>query len=175
MKKQVPFFLGVVLMAGAAAAQPVEPPEPGDRGPRPGRGGDPAMLKQELGLNDQQVGELRKLQLEQRKAAIRRRADTELAQIGLQEQLQAPTPDDKVVQARIKELADLHAAGLRARVDAQLALRKILTPDQQEKLRQLRADRRRPGFDRPRPRGLERGPRGLRPGGRPGEPEPDRD
>lgn len=49
-----------------------------------------------------------------------------------------------------QQLSDLHAANLRARLDAQLALRKILTPDQQAKLTQLRAQRLRPR--RPGPR-----------------------
>lgn len=88
--------------------------------------------------------------METRKAAIRRQADTRLARLGLQELMQAPSVDEKALQGRIRELSELHAANLRARVDARLALRKILTPDQLEELAQLRAQRLRPR--RPGPR-----------------------
>lgn len=164
MKNQVLLAVGVVALAGMAVAAVQDP----QRGPRPGgpRGPrDAAALKQELGLSDQQVSQLQKLRMDARKSAIRRHADTRLARLGLQEALQAPSVDEKALQARIKELSDLHAAKLRARVDAQLAMRKLLTPDQQEKLKQLRAERPRPRerFDGPEDRPLERGPRPRRP------------
>lgn len=126
-------------MCGIAIAAAQDP----ERSPRP-------RIKQELGLSDQQVSQLRELRLESRKAAIRRHAETRLARLGLRELVHAPSVDEKALQARIRELSDLHAAKLRARVDAQLALRKILTPEQLEQLSQLRAKRPRPR--RPGPR-----------------------
>jgi Spy/CpxP family protein refolding chaperone len=172
MRKQALLLAGVLATATggwALAQRPPEGPAPGPRGERRGPGAaDPARLAHELGLNEQQTAQLKKLQLDGRKAAIRRNADTQLARLGLQELMDAPSVDEKALQARVKELSDLHAARLRARVDAQLALRKILTPEQQEKLKQLREQRPRPRFDREdaRPgRGLRRGPgQGPRPG-----------
>jgi Spy/CpxP family protein refolding chaperone len=126
-------------------------------------------MKQELGLSDQQLGQLQKLRLESRKSGIRRRADTQLARLNLREQLQAQSVDEKAVQARVKELSDLQAANLRARVDARLAMRKILTPEQQAKLRQLRAERPRMRERLDGQQGPpERAPRPPRPGPRRG-------
>jgi len=175
MKKQVLLALGVVVAAGLALAAAQDP----ERGPgpaRPRRAMDPGVMKQELGLSDQQASQLQKLRLDARKTAIRRRADTQLARLGLQEQLHAPSVDEKALQARVKELSDLQAANLRARVDAQLALRRILTPDQQEKLKELRARRPRPErLDAPDDRPRERAPRPPRPGPRRGDDEAERD
>lgn len=177
MRKQVLLVVGVLGTAGMTLAAVAQDPGRGPRPPRPRGPGDPETMKQELVLNDQQVSQLRKLRMDGRKAAIRRQADTQLARIGLQELLESESADEKALQARIKELSDLHAAGLRARVDAQLALRKILTPEQQQKLKQLRAQRPRERFDGPQdpPPGppLERAPRPRRPGPRRGGDEPE--
>lgn len=174
MKKQVLFVFGVLAVAGLAVAQAPEGRGRMQRGPRGPNGRlDPAMVKQELGLNEQQVGELQKLRMEQRKAAIRRRADTQLARLGLRELMQAPTVDEKALQAKVKELADLHAAGIRARVDMGLALRKILTPEQQQKMKQLLMERGRRGPGDDGPGRFQRGPRGRRPGPPPGDDEDD--
>ena len=164
MKKQVLLAVGVLAGVGLAFAAASQEPQRGPRPPGPPGPADPARMKQELGLSDQQVSQLQKLRMDGRKAAIRRRADTELARLGLQEIMQAQSVDEKALQARIKELSDLQAANLRARVDAQLALRKILTPEQQEKLKQLRAERPRGGDDGPQGPRFERGPRPRRPG-----------
>lgn len=164
MKKQVLLAVGVLATVGLAFAAASQEPQRGPRPPRPPSPADPARMKQELGLSDQQVSQLQKLRTDGRKAAIRRRADTELARLGLQEIMQSQSVDEKALQTRIKELADLHAANLRAHVDAQLALRKILTAEQQEKLKQLRAERPRGGDDGPPDPRQERGPRPRRPG-----------
>jgi Spy/CpxP family protein refolding chaperone len=165
MRKQFLFLLGILATTGLAVAQQ----RPPAREPRSGRGLDPSTLKQELGLRDQQVSQLRKLQLDNRKAAIRRHADTQLARLALRELMDSSTVDEKVLQARIKELSELHAAQLRARADAQLAVRKILDTDQREKLAQLRAQRPRPRFDGDQDQGPGRGPRGPRPRPRRGD------
>jgi Spy/CpxP family protein refolding chaperone len=124
---------------------------------------------------------LQKFHTDQRKAQIRRRADAQLAHLALQEALQAPAPDPKVIQARIKELSDLHTAQLQAHVDGQLLMKKVLTPDQQKKLEQLRAEHRGmgmgPGMGPGQGRGMgpmrqRRGP-GAGPG--PGGPSEDQD
>ena len=49
--------------------------------------------------------------------------------------------DEKLVASRVKAVSDLQAAEVRARADRRLALRKLLTPEQQQKLRQLTRER----------------------------------
>jgi Spy/CpxP family protein refolding chaperone len=112
-------------------------------------------------LNETQYAQLRKVRVEERKAAIRRRADLQIARLELKELLDAATPDEKVVAAKVKELNELQAAALKARVDARLALGKILTPEQREKLKQMRGPGHRGGHGPRGPhRGRERGGRG---------------
>ncbi len=164
MRKKIIALMGVLVgtgvMAVAAAQGPQGPPPGRGQGMGPGMGPGLAKIKAELGLTDEQEAQLRKLHLDQRKAQIRRRADLQVARMDLQELLAAKTVDDKAVAAKMKEINDLAAAGLKAHVDGQLGLRKVLTPEQVEKMKQF--------HNRPGPRQF----RG-RPGPRRGEgPEP---
>lgn len=99
-------------------------------------------MKEELGLSETQASQLMKLRSEERKAHIRRRADLEIGRLELNELLEAPQVDERAVAAKVKELADLQAAALRARVDTRLAVRKALTPEQHDKLKSLMRGRR---------------------------------
>jgi Spy/CpxP family protein refolding chaperone len=144
--------LAVVGAGALALAQPV------------GRGvvgAGVATLKQQLGLSDQQAAELQRLRSEEQKQAIRRQADLAVARMELQEALAAKPVDEKLVAAKTKAVADLQTAALQARVNAQLAVRKVLTPEQQEKLQQLRGERRGVRAER---RLMQRGVRGMRRG-----------
>lgn len=130
MTRHVLMLLGVLAAGGAAATAW------SDQVPREARGfrAGPARLREALGLTDAQVEQIRKARMEQRKATIRRRADLQIARAELHELLQAPM-DERTVAAKVKELSDLQAAALRARVDGAMAFRKLLTPEQQQKLR----------------------------------------
>ena len=114
---------------------------------------------------------MHKLHSAERKAAIRRHADTAIARMELDEALSAPTVDEKLVAAKVKALADLQAASVQARADRRLAVRKLLTPEQEAKMSQLMRDRR---AGRAAHRGARRqgpGRRGhMGPGGGPGGP-----
>jgi len=140
MTRQVLVGLVVVATAGAAFAA-------GRERPRPRR--DRAAIRQELGLSAEQESQLRSLRQETRKAAIQRRADLRLARLGLREALQAPSLDEGAVHAKAKQLADLRSAQFQANVETRLLLRKVLTPEQQEKLRTLRAERKADPLTRP--------------------------
>jgi Spy/CpxP family protein refolding chaperone len=93
-------------------------------------------------LSDEQAAQMRRLRSEERRQAIRRRADLAIARMELEEALDAPSVDEKLVAARVRAVADLQAAEVRARADRRLALRKMLTPEQQGKLKQLMRERR---------------------------------
>lgn len=150
MRKQLLAVLGIVAGTGVAmAALPDgEGPDPARRGP----GG--RDIRSELGLSDSQHAQLKKLRMDGRKAAIRRRADLQIARLELGEMLDAAAPDERAIAAKVKEVSELQAAALRARVDARLAVAKLLTPEQREQLKHLRG----PGWRR------EHGPAGMRPG-----------
>jgi len=158
MKKHLTLaMIGMVGLGGVALAQR---PEPAPPGPPKGRAHPSvSMMKDELGLTDEQASQLRKLHNEQRRAAIRRRADLRIARMDLDELMNAASVDEKALSAKMKEIGDLEGAALKARVDSRLALRKVLTPDQLAKMKEMR----------PAP-GRERGFRGRqgRPPMRPG-------
>lgn len=142
----------------------------------PGDPGGPhiAAVQREAGLTDAQVGQLRKLMQDERKIAIRRRADLQIARMELEEQLDAPTVDEKVVAAKTKAVADLQAAGVKARVDHRLAVRKVVSADQFAKMRALMRPHRREQFREFRGHGRgPRGPRFGRPASPPDGPRPD--
>ncbi len=121
---------GTALVASAQQAGP---------GPQRHDGGR-AGFQQALGLSDEQVTQLRKLRQDDRKQAIRRRADMQIARMELNEALGAPTIDEKVVAAKVQALTQLQSSALRARVDQRLALARILTPEQRAKMQQLRRE-----------------------------------
>jgi Spy/CpxP family protein refolding chaperone len=126
---------------GVAAALP--------HGQGPGSHGDrTARLKQELGLSDDQMVRLREIRESRQRDAIRHRADAEVAHLDLRRLLDAPTVDRKAVDAKVKEIADLQSAGLRARVDTMLAMREVLTPAQRQKWQALGGERHRDRWQR---------------------------
>lgn len=127
MRKQV-LVATMMLALGAGALTAAE----GDGPVRPRRG-----LRDELSLTDQQASELARLRSEERKATIRRRADIAVAKLELRELLLAPTYDDKAVVAKVKQLSALQAAGVQARADSLIAMRRVLTPEQVETLSKL--------------------------------------
>jgi Spy/CpxP family protein refolding chaperone len=96
-----------------------------------------AAMQTELGLSAEQATQLKTMWSQGRKQAIRRRADTAIARMELQEAVEAPTVDEKVVAAKEKALSDLQTAALKARTDQRLAIRRILTPEQQAKMKQM--------------------------------------
>jgi Spy/CpxP family protein refolding chaperone len=73
-----------------------------------------------------------------------------IARIELEEMLSAAAVDEAAVTARAKALGEMQAAALRARTESRLALRRVLTPEQYQKMQQLkrgavRARQARPG------------------------------
>jgi Spy/CpxP family protein refolding chaperone len=120
--------LGAVALAAAQS---------GARAGR-GMGVNPAVLQSELGLSDEQAAQIRRLVTDARKAEIRRRADMQIARIELEDMLSAPTVDEAAIAAHAKALGDMEAATLRARIESRLAVRRVLTAEQYQKMQQLK-------------------------------------
>jgi Spy/CpxP family protein refolding chaperone len=119
----------------------------------------------EIGLTDEQVSEIRRIHGEARKAAIKRSADLRVARMELDELMAAPTLDESKIAARVRAIADLQAAALKERTDSKLAVRKLVTPEQFQKMQQLRRHRFGQRRVRPARRSPHRAPEG---GGGPG-------
>ncbi len=136
LRDQVLVGVAVAAIGGGAAAFARERVE--ERSGRAAWAGRAARL----GLTEVQKDEVRKLRTEAIRGMIRQRADLALARFDLGQLVDSPEPDTQSIEAKLKQVADLQAAALRARVTEQLALRRLLTPEQREKLRDLPPPRR---------------------------------
>ena len=149
-------FTVAVLAAASAEAQ---------EGRRGGRIPETAELVEQLGLTEFQAVKLREKAVEFQMAEIDRRASLEKAQITLREQMNAESPDPAVCNPLIKQISELTAAGVKARLENSLAVRRDLTPQQWKAYRRLRfPGRGEGGPEAGRPRREGRGPRAGRPG-----------
>ncbi len=131
--------------------------------PRRSRRASLEALQGEIGLNDQQVAEIRRIHSEARKASIRRHADLQIARLELHELLAAATVDETRIAARVKAISDLQAAAFKERTETQLAIRRLVTAEQYQKLQQakrgaVRARRARPMRRPMAPEGAPGGP-----------------
>jgi Spy/CpxP family protein refolding chaperone len=173
MRVQLLAVTGALVVAGAVVAMGAQGTGTKGQSGRVERAGraDPATLKAELGLSAEQAAQLQKLRDDGRKQAIRQRADLSIARIELEEAMDAPTVDEKLVASRVKAVSDLEASALQARTNQRLAMRRLLTPEQLEKMKQMKRQGRveRVG-ERQGRRSGHQGSHGTRPPAGPGGP-----
>ena len=105
---------------------------------------------QGLQLSDAQREQLRQITLEARKGARRRQAEIDVLHLDIQDLIAAPTLDEVALSAKVQQLGELQLASVRAEVDSRVAMRKVLTPEQIEKMSELRNRRSLSGGARPR-------------------------
>jgi len=138
----------------------------GIRGRRRGRGefalarlADDPAAREKLGITAEQATKIRQETTEFRKGAIRGRADLQVRRLELQDLLRADSPDRAAIDKKLDEISAARLAQSKAQVHYRLAMREALTPEQRQKLRQMRAESRQ---------------RGRREGGPPRDPRPGR-
>ena len=119
-------------------------------------------LREKLGLTNDQVTKLRDLRFDSAKGVVGARANLQTKRLELQQLMSAEKPDRGAIDRKIDEISEARSALMKNRVDHQLAVREILTPEQLEKLAELRAEFQRRRFER-RMEGLHE----PRPGGPP--------
>ncbi len=103
------------------------------RGGRHERGGQARMMgrmKERLELTDEQVTKIKEVLTEARKKKIALRADARIAGIDLRQMVTGETVEKAAVGAKVDAIAKIRGDRLRARADAVLAVREILTPEQ---------------------------------------------
>ena len=123
-------------------------------------------LAEELGLSDVQKADIRKSVETARRERLRKTTDLRIASMDLRSLMRADKVDDKAIAAKLAEIQAAQGALLKLRVDTALAMKKVLTPEQQNKAAELKRHRGRgPALERRRGGG-RRGP-GFR-GGRAG-------
>jgi len=192
MKKAIFFASGLLLstlvMGWTALAQETSPPREHraggqvweDFGGRGGEGGGERMatrlmsalesdrVKAYLNLTDQQVDRLRQLLVDTEKAGVRTRADIAVRHIELRELLRADKPDHDAVIKNVQELSELRGQMMKQHIEALLAAKTVLTPEQLKKIREFMARREAFGAGRER---FGAGREGFRPS-RPEAPRP---
>lgn len=105
------------------------------------RGGGMGRLVRELNLTDAQKTKLRQMRFDRQKAAIQNRATLQTRQLELRQLMSGDKPDKAAIDRKIDEIGQARTAQMKARLDTRLAIRDLLTPEQQKKLRQLREQR----------------------------------
>jgi Spy/CpxP family protein refolding chaperone len=98
-------------------------------------------FRAELGLTDDQASRLRGLRSEYRKQAIRRHADIRIARLELGDLLAEDSWNLPRAEEKIRQISTVRTEARLARLRALARARDILTPEQREKLRELRGRR----------------------------------
>jgi len=190
MKRSVLFIFTVVLsmfFAYIVFAQDAASP-PGDEGGSPGmgrgfmRGNCPMMgrgpmgpramgargpmfiapdLAEKIGLSEEQKTKLDDIITNHRKDMIKKDADISLAQIDLNKLMSQDDPDMNLVKESIMNIATMKADKEFTKFKAMIETKNVLTKEQQDKLKELRTERReqmkekakdrKTGQDSPRP------------------------
>jgi Spy/CpxP family protein refolding chaperone len=131
-------LLSVVLVCFGGALAQDNPPTDKGKPPFPGPDAKRPNLLRILGLSPEQMQQIKRMNQarkpEMDAAAVRLR----MANRALDEAIYADTVDDAVFQARLKDLQLAQAEMARLRFTMELNVRKILTPDQLSRFRELR-------------------------------------
>jgi len=99
----------------------------------PGRG-----LAAELGISGDKANEIKNIMHETQKNMIKLKSDRDLAKADLEHLLTVDTLDEKAIMAAADKLAQVNAEMTKAQVKARLAVSAALTPEQRERLHELR-------------------------------------
>jgi flagellar basal body-associated protein FliL len=94
-----------------------------------------------LGLTDPQVERLRQIAVETEKANVKTRAEIEVRSIELREALRADKPDRDEILKQVQEISDLRREMMKHNVEAILAAKAVLSPEQQRRLFSLLENR----------------------------------
>jgi len=109
-------------------------------------------FRERLGITPEQALKIRTQTSDFRKKQIRNRAELQVKHIELRDLLSADKPDRAAIDKKLQEISAVRLDGARSRVDFHLAMREALTPEQRQKLHQMREEFFRhgaPGHQRP--------------------------
>jgi Spy/CpxP family protein refolding chaperone len=138
------FVLGCILAAaGAASAQAAR------RADRGVRFWDRPEIREGLALTDEQIERLKAQHYESAKAMTALRSRIQVQELDLENLLDSTEPDEEAVRAMAREIGALRAELYQNRVAHRLELKRILTPEQEQKLREIRVRAARARRERP--------------------------
>ena len=139
--RQIIFALLIFALPLIAAAQNPQNPPP-DQGPQDARFAQPREprpnLLMELGLTREQVQALRRINADRKPAEMSARQRFQNANRALNMAIYADAVDEADFQARLTEFQAAQAELARIKFTNELAIRRLLTPAQLQKFRELR-------------------------------------
>ena len=167
--------------AGTAGAQDNPPPPPeGDRMPQPGMPGmqqgpprqedERGEILRQLNLSQDQFKAIRKLLGDNGPQVRAAQRDFREAQEALDDAIYADTVDEVLVQSLTKRSSDAQATLMKLRTVNEFAIRRILTPEQVTKFRELRKQQIQMREERQKQRMNGERPNRRAPMGQPGQP-----
>ena len=133
---QILTFMATLLFVGVSAAGQAMPPPAGPPMPPQGPfGGDPIRQLNLTPEQREQIRLLREANREERATINQRVRETNRA---LEEVLDTDSPDESVVEQRVREAAAAQAAAMRMRIISEVKIRRVLTAEQRVLLKSLR-------------------------------------
>ena len=160
-------LLALVFLLAAGIGPALAEPDMGGPGPEPGPqmggpGGHPGkpdkmeMFKPEvledaaekIGANAQTIVKIKDLAYNANKELIGLRAEMERAHLEMKRLMDLDSPDEKLILQQIDKTGAVEIKLRKNRISLILAVRKLLTPDQRTKLKQLMEERMRRKGDR---------------------------
>jgi len=91
-------------------------------------------IVEDLGITEEQVVELKTQWYESARVRSAIRARLEIVELELEQLMDGGDPDEEAVLTKVREVAEVRAELFQNHVMEQLALKKILTPEQERKL-----------------------------------------
>jgi len=131
-------FILIAVSGAATALHAQDGPPPGEGGPRDERGDDRPNLLAELGLSPEQVQQIRRMNQERRPTMMQAQRRIKEANRALDMAIYRDTVNDEEFQTRLKEVQIAQSDVARLRFENELAVRRILTPDQLVRFREIR-------------------------------------
>ncbi|MDE2997668.1 MAG: Spy/CpxP family protein refolding chaperone [Gemmatimonadota bacterium] len=142
MKRLVLIAAVVIPIIAAAWALPSD----AHRGKRGWKGRRAPLAA--LELSAEQRTKLESLNLERAKKMAQLRADLKVARLDLRAAMRQDNPDPDQVNARVTAVNKARSLILESRVSHRLKVNGVLTPEQRNKLREMRSDRSKRGWGR---------------------------
>ena len=130
-------FILIAFAAAASGLYAQNGPPPGD-GPQDDRGEGRPNLLAELGLSPEQVQQIRRMNQERRPAMMQAQRRMRDANRALDMAIYRDVVNDEEFQTRLKEVQAAQSDLARLRFENELSVRRILTPDQLVKFRDVR-------------------------------------
>ena len=138
MKISPKLLLVVVFVLAAWTVSTAQPPN-GKSPHEKGGPGDDVNLLQELSLSPDQIKQLREMNRDRKPRMDAAQTRMREANRALDHAVYSDSLDESEVAARLKEYQDAQAGVAEIRFNSEVSLRKILTPEQLVRFRELRA------------------------------------